>query len=861
MKNIRSFLPGLSTTGIILLLLLFLPSLFYDLDHWMLTTWYRLRGEHPADTSIIIIYFGNNDLTTLGGMPLKRSYYALLVQALHELETKVVGIDIAFSEPDAEHPEYDKTLVTTIQQAGNVILSSYFRVLSESQSEEEVPKELLYNNNTMKTIYSGKDLQMPFHELCRAAAGCGHTNLMGRFEVPLLLNVNGGAMPAFFVEVLRVATGKNKNEMTIPSDSKGLVRPNFLGNTRSFETISALSFLHLYDSLQRHPDTHVLRHHFRGKIVLVGIIAEGRSTMFESPFDNNLPPIVLHATLLDNALRGNFLVQMPPIFLSTLALIVGIVISLIMTSRNEIGSIALSMFLLIVVWIGGYVAFVSFAWFIPISSSLFTGGMVLIVQLIFRHRMVRNEVKRLIQERNSIVSRLREKEQRLQYFEQKVHEQSFGSEQAAVRAQIEQYQREIQQLKSRSEDLQPYDLSNENEAKTEIFHGIVYSPKGQMAEVVATIKKIANHDGSVLIVGESGTGKELVAKALHECSTRKNKPFIAVNCGALSETLLESELFGHEKGAFSGAIKEKPGRFELANEGTIFLDEIAETSESFQIKLLRVLQEGTFERVGGTVTKKVNVRILAATNRSVKKALEEKKLREDLYYRLNVFTLELPPLRERTEDICLLANYFLSQEAETMSISMAVMNIFQHYQWRGNIRELQSAMKRAVVLAKADGRTIIRVRDLPEEIVESSSYNIDIEQQILEILREKKFSRRAISETAEQLGGMNRGTVAEYFRGYCFMKFFETGWNIERTVEIIAGEDAQDEMKTKVRKKILEYLYNAVELVETQKSVQENLSRSKPKYKNLPQKYHEYLTALITAYCEGKWTLSDKSIA
>ncbi len=241
----------------------------------------------------------------------------------------------------------------------------------------------------------------------------------------------------------------------------------------------------------------------------------------------------------------------------------------------------------------------------------------------------------------------------------------------------------------------------------------------QIKEVMDLVNRVAKSNATVLILGESGTGKELVANAIHYNSDRKNKPFVKVNCGALPENLLESELFGHEKGAFTGAISRKIGRFERAHGGSIFLDEIGEMSFSTQVKLLRVLQEKQIERVGSTEVIDVDVRIIAATNKDLKRLVEEGRFREDLYYRLNVIPIKIPPLRERKQDIPLLVKYFLQKYSlETgrrgMTISDSALNKLKAYSWPGNIRELQNVIERAVILSP--GREITEDQ-LPPEIV------------------------------------------------------------------------------------------------------------------------------------------------
>ncbi len=237
-----------------------------------------------------------------------------------------------------------------------------------------------------------------------------------------------------------------------------------------------------------------------------------------------------------------------------------------------------------------------------------------------------------------------------------------------------------------------------------------------MKEVYDLIGQVAKSDATVLIRGESGTGKELAAHAIHKSSLRSRKPFIKVNCAALPESIIESELFGHEKGAFTNAINKRIGRFEMADGGTIFLDEIGDLSPSTQVKLLRVLQEKEFERVGGSVTISTNVRIIAATNRPLEKLMEKNQFREDLYYRLNVFPIHIPPLRDRRSDIMLLADYFAEKYGKTTGkqikrISTPAIELLMSYHWPGNVRELENCIERAVVMAHGD---VITVEEIPE---------------------------------------------------------------------------------------------------------------------------------------------------
>ncbi len=269
-----------------------------------------------------------------------------------------------------------------------------------------------------------------------------------------------------------------------------------------------------------------------------------------------------------------------------------------------------------------------------------------------------------------------------------------------------------------------YQLIKENRhlsrvLKTRYHFSNIIGKSAPMQKVYELIEKVAPTKATVLITGESGTGKELIARAIHYNSTRQDKPFISVNCGALPESLLESELFGHEKGAFSGAISQRKGRFEAAHQGTLFLDEISEMSPPLQVKLLRVLQEMEFERVGSSQTIRVDVRVLAASNRNLKEEVAANRFRADLFFRLNVLNIVLPPLRKRTDDIPLLVEHFLqkySKEREhrgNMSIDQEACRHLLEYSWPGNVRELENVVERAVILATGDHITL---QDLPSEI-------------------------------------------------------------------------------------------------------------------------------------------------
>ncbi|WP_448382244.1 sigma-54-dependent transcriptional regulator [Desulfosoma sp.] len=299
-----------------------------------------------------------------------------------------------------------------------------------------------------------------------------------------------------------------------------------------------------------------------------------------------------------------------------------------------------------------------------------------------------------------------------------------------------------------------------------------------MQSIYRVIERVARTETTVLITGESGTGKELIANAIHYNSERRDKPLVPINCGAIPEELLESELFGHEKGAFTGALRDRKGRFELAHQGTVFLDEIGDMSPKLQVKLLRFLQERKFERVGGSRTIEVDVRIIAATNKDLDSAVRDGSFREDLYFRLNVIPIHVPPLREREGDIPLLIQHFLRLHCQKKNMPLKKMDkdavrCMEAYEWPGNVRELENLIERLVILTEGD---LIQMHDLPERIrkaapkptapaVEIGEEGIDLKQ-ILEDLENKLILdalRKAggVKNQAAKLLGLNRTTLIE----------------------------------------------------------------------------------------------------
>ncbi len=834
---------------------------------------YRLRGEVRPDTNIVLVYVDDRAVSTLG-WPVHRNFYALLVSALADLKAAAVGIDVMFEDRVAEYPEYDELLAAVSATAGNVVVGSYFGAVGWDSPQEppDTAGSTFFTFDRVRGVpQHGAGLHLPFAQLRSAAAGIGHLNIEDGGDLPMFITRGGKSVHAFAGEVLRVSLGAGRmgvafnggrysverGERFVEAETgpQGEVHLLFPGTFSAFRAYPLLEVLRSYDAVRadRPPSVPVLT--FKGKTILVGVVAEGRSRFVDTPVDPRFPALGLHAVFIDNALRSGFLrrpstgIVLGCTFLIALLCAAGT----LLLRRPWTTAFGLPLALLLL-------SFLLFAFGGIDLPLLPIGGMGLLVgaaTLILRQRQAGTAYHELETEKLAIQKQLADRESRVAALETELarHAGSASADRTAeLTEELRRYKSEIRELSSRAGDMEPYG-PDEPSAPPAEFEGIVHDPRGKMRGVVEFIRKIAESTAPVLVLGESGTGKELVARAIHRRSKRSAGAFIAVNCGALAENLLESELFGHEKGAFTGAVKDRAGRFELADGGTIFLDEIGEVSEAFQLKLLRVLQEGEFERVGGTSTIRVDVRVVAATNKDLKSEVRGKRFREDLYYRLNVLTVALPPLRERKEDVPILIGHFVRREGPEMRLSRNVMEALTAYPWPGNIRELESTLMRAVLLARAERRSMVTIKDIGEEVRSAARPSAAVEEQVLDLVRERMFSRSSITETADELGGLNRGTVAEYLRGEFLRIFKECGFDATAAVPRISLS-ADPAVNERVRKRLAEYLENIAEAVDRSRPWEGSLPALKPKTKNLPQRYHGILEEVGEAYHRGRWQLT-----
>lgn len=786
-------------------MLFLVPDFRKSIDNEIENLFIKTRGQLEPDTNIIIIHFSENDIARIGPWPIKRNYYALLINQLTHLGVKKIGLEVFLSSRLVTQSVYDNLLMKEIEKSGKVILSC-------------IAGSIVEKNNLFVT----DSLSYPSPKLLNEKLLTGHINYLkeDRYEIPLNLRQNEVYEKAFSLQL----SGKQL-------DQKSII-VNFVSSWNRFKKYSALDFAELVYSQSNELKL------FKNKIIIIGISDPQIASAIQTPFDEQMPGVALHAFALDNILNSRDVDNRFYVLSATtlLLIILGLIIyRSIYNNKN----ITIYLFAVISVIIGSFVLINFYYWKISLSFFFIPLLAIIITDISLYFIQGKEELKGALDESTALRNLLHSKENQLNTLQREIKES--GKESSQLIEKINSLQSDIKKLKGSEDDRSQAGIIVSG--KVENFYGIIYSST-LMKRVVDLIQKAAPTDATILITGDSGTGKELVAKAVHSLSKRKDKNFISVNCAALNDSLLESELFGYEKGAFTGAVTDKQGRFELADGGTIFLDEIGETSENFQSKLLRVLQSGEIEKVGSTKPNSVDVRVVAATNKNLSALVKEKLFREDLYYRLNVINIEVPPLKDRKEDINLLAKSFIEAENSSLQISVSALQALNDYNWKGNVRELESVVMRAIIFTKSDGRNLIQLADLPKEIVKETTFGFD--DIVLESLRSKKFSHSAIVETARELGNVNRTLISENLRGLAFKILVECNFNIDKAILTIS-ESGDKETNDRVRDKLQTFIKNIEN--DILKSGVNNFEAVKKKfaskYKNLPVKFHLYLDKVI----------------
>ncbi len=820
---------------------------------------FMIRGSRQLSDEFLLVFIGPEDLQALGGWPLTRDYYGYLLYLLKQKENYAVGFDLLFDMPDARYPEYDARLADFIQASQHVCLPLAFSELAPS---EKFHPTFSYITN------EGIDPIFPIPEFKAHLAGMGFSNLGSETlmrRVPLIALHADSLHLAYSVQLAQVFLKippdsvkltdagllfqvPDRKNFQIPLDKYGQIRLNHFGN---YDNVNAMSLIDLLQEFQIRPDSLKLE----GKLILVAVTAPGIASLKTTPLASALPASLIQLTIAENIVKQNFLREISCFWIWPVVFLLAGILWLINRRYPKIWFLVLgSVILLSIYWLVAILLFSFLNMNLPLFYPTLIGLMITGLLIWFR---VQKREETFSQQKDLLETEISTKQNQLEAAEKRLEEMQNQLAQTTTEkaeltsrqeAELSAQQKLVAELEKQLADLQTYHIPE----KVEIAAGdfpIVHAAQSKMRQVLELVQRISRDDIPVLILGDTGTGKEVVARAMHASSRRKKAPFVPVNCGALSETLLESELFGHEKGSFTGAQTQRRGRFELANGGTLFLDEITETSPNFQAKLLRVLQEGTFERLGSEKTLKVDVRVIAASNKNIQEAVAAEKFRADLFYRLNGFPIQIPPLRERIEDIPLLAAYFLKKyEYKAIeNFSSRAMDLLKNYGWPGNVRELENVVRRAAILAQSEGRKLIQVEDLPPEIQqqtlpELSKPILSIEDQILEVLRHFKFSHSSIQETAQALGNKDRGTITEYFRGICFQFLVEADFDIDQAARNIANTD-DEKVISQVKTKLEGYLKKLEPFHgDYSESDEKNLPST---FKGLPKKYHGYLVEIL----------------
>ena len=802
-KNYRLPVLCMALFIIVLLSLPWWRQLQQSCDQRMMRHHTENRFEHP----VYIVYFDDADLSALGGWPLKRNIYGYVAEQLKALGVRTIGFHVFWEENHSDNDENDAFLASVLSSQPGFVGS------------------LLIENSSNKNHASSVQIQWPDSTFIKTGIPFGFTNLVQSqqgmvLKTPVRMQAGDRFFRSFALEVAQDYLGK-------PIAVPGTVTIHYSVDREHLPLIPVRSLLdpEMSDSL---------RSVLNDGIVILGILSSQLGLEKPTPVDPAMPVLGIHAEIVDNLLSQSYL-SVSPLWILCLCLFVPIVI---LSVKKNPSLIFVCVFLICcgMCLTGIYFLQWQMDRLFPVLAGMVWCAATAIVYL--SDHLLRGQ--RLI----------------LEEIEKRQMMETQFSERVKAAAQLEReylalrdkYQKEIKDLR--------VTLSNVSDTEAELVRNeypeIICEDQSPMVAILTEIKRIGFTEEPVLISGESGTGKELVARAIHQKSKRAIHPFIAVNCGAITESLLESELFGYEKGAFTGAQKTKQGFFESADKGTIFLDEISETSLAFQSRLLRILQEGTYFRVGSTQLRHVDVRIIAATNQQMDTLIGSGRFRQDLFFRLNVLPVNLPPLRERSDDIPMLMHHFLGGRA--LKLSEGAERLMKAYPWPGNIRELQNIVARMKILPED---TLITSDWLQQQLVFDMSHmptSESIDEKILALYRHLEFRNNANTLIAESIGHLHRSTITEYLKGMTFQFFYEENFKMDEAVRRF-NPNPDNESDRRLKSRMLKYLQNLVDKLDSRNSIENNLHGLSDQLRKVPRKYHTFALETARAYLMKQWTL------
>tara|TARA_B100000315_G_scaffold122595_1_gene112478 strand:+ start:1155 stop:3758 length:2604 start_codon:yes stop_codon:yes gene_type:complete len=859
-------------------------------------------------------------MSKLGRWPWKRDIHALMIEKLKSYGAEVIAYDILFSYPATENE--DNALSQSTLSAGNLIYPAGMELSTNKSADNNlVPQSASKSFINDMTVASGfffiTNALFPFQELVNNSLGSGHIashrDKDGSIrKVPLLVRDNDRLFPAFaFTAILHYLKVSKENIIVspgneillknvvfpnedveksyhIPINNRGEMLINYAG--RWTETFQHISFIDLYEN--KYPEND-LKELIGNSLVIVSNSATGFDIK-PVPVEKDYPGGGIHANIINTILTQNF-INYPSSSTKILILFIISIGCALVIYNNRWQYQLLFSFL---IWTGylllSFYLFNSAGVAMEILRPTFTLFISSLIFALWFGRKEQIKAETLTKEKETLETELTTINQNLDKKEDQIN---------ALNLELNQLTEKVKETETRQDTkIEELTLKLENELKAKnllkekkkelerkytdlithvpmkkdtlpveleplikecLEHGIITrNPK--MLELFQQLKKASETTISILLLGASGTGKELFARAVHALSPRSDKPFVIADLTTIPETLVESELFGHVKGAFTGAESDKKGKFQVADGGTIFLDEIGEMKSELQSKLLRVLQEGEFNQVGDNRQIKVNVRIIAATNCDVNKEIKEKRFREDLFYRINGITLDLPRLDERKEDIPLLAHHFvqkysLEYNKEITGTSELATKQLEEKQWQGNIRELENIIQRAVALSNTE---IIQEKDLGLPVTNTNngrgqktedrkqrtegslnkgdrlSYEEAKEESFLNILRENSFS----IDKVKRILKIERGSVSGRFKGICFKVLQECDGDIQKAVQKIAANNG---LIKEVESKIYEYRNNLLEKIKSYQNAEQAVEEILKKEKNTKKKYLKYIEDFV----------------
>lgn len=850
---------------------------------------FQLRGTVAQDPRIVLVDIDDRSLEAIGRWPWERTYHAKLIEALSQSGAAVIGYDILFEH--RARPDEDRALADAIARAGNVYLPTGFELTQvEGAPLLSVVREV-----------------GPFTEVRTAAAGVAHISSNrdpdGTIRrVPVVVDAEGLtpalslAMAAGYlrspIDRLAIEAGRvilpagdglphvRDHAAHIPVDDSGMMIVNYPGTWE--ETFQHVSFADVLDAWQTPEGRAALAGIVGGKICLVSNTGSGFD-LKPTPFERGYPGGGIHASALNTILTGRYLSGLPGWASAGVTVGLAVMTAAIVAMSPWWFALAASG-LLMAVFLGVAVFAFHQGMIVPVVLPMLGVVSASALALVMQNRLVAARVGRLTEERTALAARVRDAAEALRQGERHLADARNELSEArtevdglrletreqvervgALEAALDRATRECEALQSRKrmlEDrlndllIQPVRNGGTGDPMATVHRewaqfGVI-TRNLRMRELFERTKRAASTRHPVLITGETGTGKELVAHAIHRMSDRRQRPFVTVNIPALQDNLVESELFGHTKGAFTGAVGDKKGKFQSADGGTIFLDEIGEMRGDLQAKLLRVLESGAVDRVGALSPDSVDVRIIAATNRDVQAMVDRGTFRSDLYFRLRVMTVDLPPLRERPDDLDILIEYFLDRYASESSkplkgLTVKAMARLKAHPWPGNVRELEHAIARAVALSPGDRITEsdleMATRTAALGTVESdtiSGGNLS-DAEFLALLRKNLFEIGTISDQLR----ISRGTVGLRFKGICFRVLAENDGDHDKAAAVLCNGESSTEL---VRKRIEEYHSNLIEVLHQFETTEQAREGCRRRFKNLPHRYWEGLDALIIRY-------------